>query len=353
MALPNSNISTSLVGETLGTSSRDVGTLCTHPNINKWSKWKPVRFNKVVGLTEANIISVGSGLTRPDMYTTEYLRPRGGAQNEFYRIGDFRGYNHSATQPVHVEILKVTELSTNYVLTAPYKLIYNFRYEIQFKLPFAGEIDPVTINAQTSRTKNTSAGGGYGGITWASGIENLQTRSSAEVFSCPSQTTNIQSILLLENGLLPPLRLQYCQYNGNDTGTYTTVAYAIEDNSYLNALTFAYLDLTLSINTIWDNIAGNVNSIATVTNNTGREFLEFRVRYVYTINGGTSMTTYGYIPTVAASGNTPANGILSTGTAGASNTYSVTCYLERYDSETATWVTVIWTARSQNINIPN
>lgn len=35
MALPNSNISTTLVGNTLGSSSRDIGTLCTHPNINK------------------------------------------------------------------------------------------------------------------------------------------------------------------------------------------------------------------------------------------------------------------------------------------------------------------------------
>ena len=352
MALPTTGISTSLVANTIGAGSNDVGTLCTHPNINKWSKWKPVRSNKVTGLTVTDIENLSSGLSRLDMYEVVYLKPTGDASSP-YRLGDFRNYNHSATQPVHVEILKVTELSTNYVLTAPYKLIYNFRYEIQFKLPFGGEIDPVTINAQTSRTKNTSAGGGYGGITWASGIENLQTRSSAEVFSCPSQTTNTQSVLLLENGLLPPLRLQYCQYNGNDTGTYTTVAYAIEDNSYLNAFTFTYLDMTLSINTIWDNIAGNVNSIATVTNNTGREFLEFRVRYVYTINGGSSMTTYGYIPTVAASGNTPANGILNTGTAGTSNTYSVTCYLERYDSETATWVTVVWTARSQDIYIPN
>ena len=43
MALGTTNISTTLVGTTLGTSSRDVGTLCTHPNINPLSKYKPVR----------------------------------------------------------------------------------------------------------------------------------------------------------------------------------------------------------------------------------------------------------------------------------------------------------------------
>ena len=44
MALGTTNISTTLVGTTLGTSSRDVGTLCTHPNINPWSKWKPISY---------------------------------------------------------------------------------------------------------------------------------------------------------------------------------------------------------------------------------------------------------------------------------------------------------------------
>ena len=58
MALPNSNISTTLVGTTLGSGSRDVGTLCTHPNINKWSKWKPVP-NTEVSFTnrDANNVS--------------------------------------------------------------------------------------------------------------------------------------------------------------------------------------------------------------------------------------------------------------------------------------------------------
>ena len=44
-ALPTTGITTTLVGTTLGVSSRDVGTLCTHPNINMWSKYKPVSIN--------------------------------------------------------------------------------------------------------------------------------------------------------------------------------------------------------------------------------------------------------------------------------------------------------------------
>ena len=122
MALPNTNISTSLVGQTLGSGSRDVGALCTHPNINKWSKWKPVRFNKVTGLTEANLQSVSFGLTIQEVSPAQlpstkalensmfiggdYLRPRGGSFNESYRLGDFRNYEHNSIPPISEIILQ-------------------------------------------------------------------------------------------------------------------------------------------------------------------------------------------------------------------------------------------------------
>jgi len=113
MALPNTNISTTLVGQTLGSGSRDVGTLCTHPNINKWSRWKPVRANKVDGITLSDIASVRGGLQFIEFdtpvellsfyrnnlsYSFDYLSPRGGNNNpsEPYRLGDFRNYDHEA-----------------------------------------------------------------------------------------------------------------------------------------------------------------------------------------------------------------------------------------------------------------
>ena len=120
MALPNTNITTTLVGQTLGTSSRDVGTLCTHPNINKWSKWKPVRSNKTAGLTVEDLTTLNFGLnisvytsigtiTTTDTFLYDlknsitnwaYLRPRGSNYNEGFRLGDFRNYNHEAVQPI-------------------------------------------------------------------------------------------------------------------------------------------------------------------------------------------------------------------------------------------------------------
>lgn len=113
MALPNSNIGTSLVGTTLGASTRDVGQLCTHPNVNKWSKWKPVRWNKVDGITISDIRAVKSGLSIPTQLSETammtayrsnpnqlwvYNKPRGNTVSpiEPYRLGDFRNYEHSA-----------------------------------------------------------------------------------------------------------------------------------------------------------------------------------------------------------------------------------------------------------------
>ncbi len=112
MALPNSNISTSLVGQTLGTSSRDVGTLCTHPNINKWSKWKPVRHNSVNPITKAELKSVNFGFYIPDATSNiataesgkwQYQKPRGGQYNEPFRLGDFRNYENNCVNPVVIE----------------------------------------------------------------------------------------------------------------------------------------------------------------------------------------------------------------------------------------------------------
>lgn len=111
MALPNTGISVSMVKSAIGASTNDVGSLCSHPNINKWSRWKPIRRNKLDGITLSDIATVRGGLQFVEFdtlaalvtyyrnnpsYSFEYLKPRGGAQNEFYRLGDFRNYDHTA-----------------------------------------------------------------------------------------------------------------------------------------------------------------------------------------------------------------------------------------------------------------
>lgn len=114
MALPNDKISVSLVASELVVSETDVGKLCTHNAINKWSKWKPVRFNKVTGLTEGELRSVNCGLLVypatadytvliPSAIMWFYEKPRGvNVYTEPYRLGDFRNYNHEGNPVVSI-----------------------------------------------------------------------------------------------------------------------------------------------------------------------------------------------------------------------------------------------------------
>src|SRR5690554_7550725 len=114
MALPNSNISVPMVRDELGAATNDVGQLCIHPNVNKWSKWKPVRFNSVNPITQANLEAVNYGIAwnsyasidavklayenREDVLN--YNKPRGGLYNEPYRLTDFINYEKNAITPI-------------------------------------------------------------------------------------------------------------------------------------------------------------------------------------------------------------------------------------------------------------
>ena len=97
-------------------------------NVNKWSRFKPFRFNKFGHLTEAEIRSINFGLIMPEgsddpvvaiSRTYEYDAPRRG---ELMRITDFRGYNPTVPAPcigfgdVTVDMV----MSTTFTLTFMY-----------------------------------------------------------------------------------------------------------------------------------------------------------------------------------------------------------------------------------------
>ena len=65
MTLPNTGITTNLVKNIIGSSTNNVGQLCTHSNVNKWSKWKPVAYNTVSPITTEILSSVRFGLSIP------------------------------------------------------------------------------------------------------------------------------------------------------------------------------------------------------------------------------------------------------------------------------------------------
>lgn len=129
MAIPNTGITTNLVKVEIGSSSNNVGQLCTHSNVNKWSKYKPVRYNSVNinRLTESwwKAMDGNCGLNIPNysnmaaMFTAlrnntvmwDYLKPNGGATQPF-RLADFGGYEHSAQPPFVPQALNSTYYRT-------------------------------------------------------------------------------------------------------------------------------------------------------------------------------------------------------------------------------------------------
>lgn len=98
MALPNTGITTNLVKVEIGSSSNNVGQLCTHSNINPWSTYKPINVPSVVLNDATRGYVSGFKISERVLY---YDKPTGGAMSP-YRLGDFRGYNHVARRPSNV-----------------------------------------------------------------------------------------------------------------------------------------------------------------------------------------------------------------------------------------------------------
>src|SRR5690606_21886325 len=123
MALPTANITTTMVRNELGAATNNVGELCTHPDINMWSRCKPVPMSFAERLTNLDHWQKGadgmSGLSVSPVSgsTLEFLKirtnvedianrkwtykkPSGGAL-EPYCLGDFRRYDAAATNPFY------------------------------------------------------------------------------------------------------------------------------------------------------------------------------------------------------------------------------------------------------------
>ena len=139
-------VSISEVQQVLGATSSDLGTLCTHENINIWAYNKPVRdsdpfasmkgdgWQQGEGSQDGYLDDTSCGLLVGNAHQTlfggaqairdkvvdiskdtngflyklakgltgnwVYQRPEGGSKGSWYRLDDFRGYNHSAVNPM-------------------------------------------------------------------------------------------------------------------------------------------------------------------------------------------------------------------------------------------------------------
>ena len=241
MALPNTEISVPMVRDELGAATNDVGRLCIHPNINKWSKWKPVRHNSINPLTEAQLISVACGLRRNNVNDIIYDKPRGGISpyDEPYRLSDFKSYSHYAIPPVYPEIIEVKDRFGTPVPGPVWTLVEGMRYTIYFKL-LAGGIDPSWIDPQTNRIKNTNPSGGYGGVTWISEYTGPVSSIEydvhpADVFSVILESPSNQTIhtQIIEGGGNP--RMEYVRFKGSTQNMYNTFNKYIEDDYELES----------------------------------------------------------------------------------------------------------------------
>ena len=120
MALGTTNITTTLVGTTIGSASRDVGSLCGSLLINPNSLHKPVSYPTLGAITDVQRKEVNYGFdiqtysnitNAINAYNNgkrwEYIKPTGGISSPF-RIGDFRGYDHFAASPITFNLLDDT-----------------------------------------------------------------------------------------------------------------------------------------------------------------------------------------------------------------------------------------------------
>lgn len=108
---PPNGVSVHDVQQALGVSAQDVGSLCRSSRINKYAKFKPVRWNTIgqVSLNDLHTLHYGIYVDATMDFQAEeqypywiYQQPRGAGDryNEPYRLHDFNGYNHNAQNPM-------------------------------------------------------------------------------------------------------------------------------------------------------------------------------------------------------------------------------------------------------------
>lgn len=306
MALPDTGITTTLVGTTLGVATRNVGNLCRSESVNKWAKNKPIQLDKVTGVTEVERQAAGYGINVQGSYD----QPRG--KNEYYdepyRLGDFRGYNHQALPPVWVDIVSISGFGIPSGATAPWTLKAGSKYTIVSRF-VAGEIDPYYINPKTVREKNTDVGGGYGGVAWTYRpnltadviVPNARVQTAGLI---GGPTHSFQFTAVPYGGTGEKLRAEYVRYNGTTNNQYLTVGEEIMDPNYRSLIVIEPLALSFdhgnSPSLVYDPIENNVGYSDWIINGENVPVTVY-VRAQYTHNGtGLSYDTTGADMTVAA-----------------------------------------------------
>lgn len=255
----------------------DWAKLCTHENINKWSRYKPMTYPTVEQLTEAQIDECWGGFYSS---TKNSELPRGGLVAP-YRITDFEKYNHNAYPPVYVDIISVNEHTT-----PPFNLMKGSTATIVFKLR-PGFVDPQLINAQTIRTKLTGADAGYGGLSWVgegrSPMLEPITRTPSEVFGTELLEVEFTQTVFLQ--VVP--RMEFMYWRGSAQNKYDNrLNMEIYDPNYQGLFTLSTIGEDIGFSALplfWNQIEQRVQA-RTRTNNNYSRITYVRLSVRYTIN---------------------------------------------------------------------
>jgi len=116
MALAETNITTSIVKSTLSAADNNIKNLCTHANINVFSRQKPVQRHNGTPSTWYKEINGDYSLLFPSTtlgtYTIDTWDYKPCIDSYGYRLGDFRGYNHTAIAPYYMDSWQTASTNT-------------------------------------------------------------------------------------------------------------------------------------------------------------------------------------------------------------------------------------------------
>jgi hypothetical protein len=138
MALPNTGITTTLVGNTIGSGSGDVGTLFLHPNVNEWGFNCPGINNMKAVWGKPPSERQKLSPNDPNYVAIPFIQPG-------YNLGYFRGYDHDwvtyAMTMGSFERSSYSAMSTTIGIARPPKLLTKPNpypnVFIDFKIEFA------------------------------------------------------------------------------------------------------------------------------------------------------------------------------------------------------------------------
>ena len=240
MILPKSNISIMDVRNCLAYPSTDLGTLCSCPNINPWSKYKPLLMkqeavdwvlngNRLIdyeGWEKGNMGTYGFTFPIAMSHTSirnganwEYNPPTGGTRQPFI-LGSFAGYNSEA-RPFFMSNIKKDNNSFTVNRTA--QTTYGFGGAIALSSD-----DQIGFND----FENSQIGNSYFSILMY--YDNNTTNPT--VVSCDSTLANGGSIIRLDLTKSPftidrTWDIYLCFRTSQDSGTYYPIPWT-DDNYY-------------------------------------------------------------------------------------------------------------------------